>query len=88
MDFWIILLKSIGFLSIVVMFGAAFYIRNLSKRKDVRNDFMYSFGGSFRFYRDNWQEVKFPLFLVFLSILMLIFVAWTLGRLKTSSGLT
>ncbi len=82
------MLKALGFLSIVVMFGAVFYIRHLAKQKGMWHDFLYSFTGNARFYRDNWRDVRFPLFLMFLAILVLIFVGWCLGRLGVTPGRT
>ncbi len=66
------LLRSMIWFSIVVMFGSALYIRHLAKKKGEWHSFMYSFTGNFKFYSQNWQEVKLPLALTLLAILILI----------------
>jgi hypothetical protein len=72
MSHWATLLKLISLLAVTIMFGVALYIRHLARQKDLWRDFMYSFSGNIRFYRENWREVRFPLFLMLLAILLLI----------------
>jgi hypothetical protein len=86
MTHWIALLKVIGALAVMVMFGAALYIRHLAKQKDMWRDFMYSFTGNIRFYRENWRGLRLALFLMLLAILVLIWTSWALRRLGAPSG--
>ncbi len=65
-------LRATIWISILVMFGSAFYIRHLARKKGEWNNFMYSFSGNYRFYSQNWHEVKGPLLLVLLAILVII----------------
>lgn len=72
MSHWAVLVKLISLLAVTIMFGAALNIRHLARQKGLWREFMYSFGGNIRFYRENWREVRFPLFLMLLAILLLI----------------
>ena len=82
----IAMLKLIGLLSVGAMFGAAFYIRHLAKRKGLWRDFMYSFTGNIRFYRENWRQVRLPLVVMLSAILLLIWVGWMLRGLVALPG--
>ena len=66
------LLKLNSFLDVTIIFGVALYIRHLARQKGLWRDFVYSFSGNIRFYCENWREVRFPLFLMLLAILLLI----------------
>ena len=86
MAHWIALLKMMSVLAVILMFGAALYIRQLAKQKGLWRDFMFSFTGNIRFYRENWRDLRLPLFLMLLAILVLIWTSWTLRRLGAPSG--
>lgn len=83
----IALLKLTALLSILIMFGSVFYIRRLAKQKGLWREFLYSFSGNYRFYREHWNEVKTPLFFMLLAVLMLVFATWLLMRLNATPGL-
>jgi hypothetical protein len=70
------ILDVFAYLAITLMFGCALYIRYLARQKGKWRDFLYSFIGNWCFFKENWRDVKMPLFLMGLAILALIIVTW------------
>jgi len=62
---------AVGVIGVVLMFGSALYVRHLARTKGGP-DYLYTFRGNLRFYRESWRELKVPMLVTCLSILMLV----------------